>query len=232
MTTIELIRRRNLLINMRTAFLPKEYQEVEWIGASSSGPYIQTSVSLTNGPARLCLKYSCAHGGDYGRDYFGVRSGSRTGQQGFMIKVNSNRTDFLASSGNNSNPNAGIAETSIPYTSNSIVEVDALVSAGNAENGTITATFTVNGITETVTNAGATADNTQQALSIFGSVAAVQRPKGKIFGPAKAWNDGSLVLCAVPCYRKADGVIGMYDTVNKVFYTNAGTGSFTKGADV
>lgn len=36
----------------------------------------------------------------------------------------------------------------------------------------------------------------------------------------------------IPCYRKSDGVIGLYDTVEGDFYTNIGTGSFTKGADV
>lgn len=36
----------------------------------------------------------------------------------------------------------------------------------------------------------------------------------------------------VPCYRKADDVIGFYDIVNDVFYTNAGTGTFGKGPDV
>lgn len=36
----------------------------------------------------------------------------------------------------------------------------------------------------------------------------------------------------VPCYRKSDGEIGMYDTVSKTFYTNGGTGTFLKGADV
>lgn len=34
------------------------------------------------------------------------------------------------------------------------------------------------------------------------------------------------------CYRKADGVIGMYDVENDVFYTNDGTGGFTKGQDI
>lgn len=36
----------------------------------------------------------------------------------------------------------------------------------------------------------------------------------------------------IPCYRKSDGEIGMYDTVTDTFYTNAGTGTFTKGADI
>lgn len=36
----------------------------------------------------------------------------------------------------------------------------------------------------------------------------------------------------VPCYRKSDGEIGMYDTVSQTFYTNQGTGTFLKGEDV
>ena len=45
-------------------------------------------------------------------------------------------------------------------------------------------------------------------------------------------DDGILIADFVPCYRKSDGEIGMYDTVSKTFYTNAGTGTFLKGADV
>lgn len=41
-----------------------------------------------------------------------------------------------------------------------------------------------------------------------------------------------LICSLIPCYRKSDGVIGMYDTVRKLFLTNTGSGSFTKGADV
>ena len=36
----------------------------------------------------------------------------------------------------------------------------------------------------------------------------------------------------VPCYRIADSVIGLYDLVNDVFYTNSGSGTFTKWNDV
>lgn len=36
----------------------------------------------------------------------------------------------------------------------------------------------------------------------------------------------------IPCYRKADSVIGMYDNVNNRFLTNQGTGIFTVGSDV
>lgn len=48
----------------------------------------------------------------------------------------------------------------------------------------------------------------------------------------KFWEWEVLVRDFVPCYRKSDNVIWMYDKVNKVFYTNSGSGSFTKWPDV
>lgn len=45
----------------------------------------------------------------------------------------------------------------------------------------------------------------------------------------RLYDEGTLVRNLVPCYRKTDSVIGMYDLVNDTFYTNAGTGAFGKG---
>ena len=45
------------------------------------------------------------------------------------------------------------------------------------------------------------------------------------------YNDTTLALALVPCYRKSDNVAGLYDLVNNVFYTNAGSGVFAVGAD-
>lgn len=41
-----------------------------------------------------------------------------------------------------------------------------------------------------------------------------------------------LVQDFIPCYRKSDNVIWMYDLVGKQFYTNSWTWTFSKGADV
>lgn len=46
------------------------------------------------------------------------------------------------------------------------------------------------------------------------------------------FDNGTLVRNFVPCYRKADNVAGLYDLVNGVFYTNAGTGTFIVGGNV
>ena len=54
---------------------------------------------------------------------------------------------------------------------------------------------------------------------------------GKIYN-AKIYNGDSLVRDFVPCYRKEDNVIGMYDLISNTFYTNSGTGDFEKGQDV
>ena len=57
-------------------------------------------------------------------------------------------------------------------------------------------------------------------------------PNGTKIQYLKMWQDGTLIRDLVPCYRTLDNEIGLYDLVNDVFYTNSGSGSFTKGNDV
>lgn len=45
-------------------------------------------------------------------------------------------------------------------------------------------------------------------------------------------SSGSVFADLVPCYRRADGIIGMFDMIAGVFHTNGGTGTFTKGEDL
>lgn len=53
----------------------------------------------------------------------------------------------------------------------------------------------------------------------------------KVFSCAIYYNDEKIGNY-VPCYRKSDGEIGLYDSINDIFYTNQGTGVFIKGPDV
>jgi len=48
----------------------------------------------------------------------------------------------------------------------------------------------------------------------------------------KLWENNIIVRDFIPCYRNSDGEIGLYDSINDIFYTNQGTGVFTKGNDV
>lgn len=52
-----------------------------------------------------------------------------------------------------------------------------------------------------------------------------------IYG-ARITQGSEIVREYIPCYRKSDGEIGLYETFTGQFLTNAGTGTFTKGADV
>lgn len=48
----------------------------------------------------------------------------------------------------------------------------------------------------------------------------------------RLYKDGEVAFDGIPCYRKSDNVVGLYDLVSKEFLVNAGTGSFTAGPDV
>lgn len=48
----------------------------------------------------------------------------------------------------------------------------------------------------------------------------------------KIYDGRTLQRDMVPCYRKLDNEIGMYDFVTETFFTNQGSGTFTKGSDV
>lgn len=54
---------------------------------------------------------------------------------------------------------------------------------------------------------------------------------GKLYN-CMIYDNDVLVRNFIPAKRNSDGVVGMYDTVNGVFYTNAGTGSFIAGAEI
>ena len=48
----------------------------------------------------------------------------------------------------------------------------------------------------------------------------------------KRYDSWVLTQDMIPCYRKSDSVIGLYDLVNNQFYTNAWTWTFSKWSDV
>lgn len=54
---------------------------------------------------------------------------------------------------------------------------------------------------------------------------------GKLYS-AKIYDGEKMIRHYIPCYRKSDNVIGVYDIVNDKFYTNEGTGNFSKGKNV
>ena len=69
---------------------------------------------------------------------------------------------------------------------------------------------------------------TERNLEIFRSYNENRYGKYKLYS-MKMYNNGTLIRNFIPCYRNADSVIGLYDLVNDVFYTNQGTGTFSRG---
>jgi hypothetical protein len=52
------------------------------------------------------------------------------------------------------------------------------------------------------------------------------------FYSIKISQGGDVIREYIPCYRKSDGVIGLYEMFTGQFLTNAGEGEFSKGADI
>ena len=68
-------------------------------------------------------------------------------------------------------------------------------------------------------------------LYLFRANGAATTRQNKIY-MCDLYDEGVIVKQFIPCYRKSDNEPGMYDLVNDVFYTNAGSGSFVVGGNV
>jgi len=93
------------------------------------------------------------------------------------------------------------------------------------------ATWTVDG--NTITTSGRNKDTTYP-IYLFGRCSngtASKMSSIKVYSYKHIRNNVA-IADLIPCYRKIDNVAGMYDVVNGVFYTNAGTGKFNVGADI
>ena len=91
--------------------------------------------------------------------------------------------------------------------------------------------ITVNNFTKTWTETAfqSTADLTLLACNTNGTVA--NGVSAKLYS-CKIYDNGTLIRDFYPCVRRADNVVGLWDRVNKTFYTNAGSGTFTAGAEI
>ena len=190
-------------------WLPSEYQKVEWIEAQD-GPAINTLNALTENSEIWC-----------GIQRVGQQAGATAGYFG-------KTTPSILMAGTIIN---FARQTSATF-SNS---VDVLTSQIHAIilnktsftlDGTVKATFSGDLLTITTTRhmmifAWPQDDNDTPYNVCWARCSYFQ-----------IYDNGALQNNLVPCYRKSDSVIGMYDTAVGAFRTNVGSGSFTKGADV
>ena len=189
--------------------LPNEYQEVEYI-ESTGTQYIDTGIIGKNG-IRILAKMGWR---TLSNQLFGSRKD--TGSTRFFVTYYGSRIDFGY---------GGDVLTDVFPQTGQIYEIDFDVT-GSQYN------FGVDGTYKT----GRTAElDTECNVFIFGS----NRPfttnqlSKSIFKSMTITNaNGETLRDFIPCYRKSDEEIGLYDTVSKSFFVNSGTGTFTKGQNI
>lgn len=192
--------------------LPSEFQEVEWI-EPTYGAYINTGISTMNGVISTFDFGLTSSNLTYGVSYVMLNYGASYGQ---FFGKNSN-TSLL---GLNNSTGQFSNELSFYLSKQNLViawdEIHTVATLSGSESISHTRASAANHRTLTI---GSSVNNGNSIQTL----------------PTRFYNfknTGNANQDFVPCYRKADGTIGMYELISKTFFTNSGSGSFTKGADV
>lgn len=204
----------------RASAMPSAYQQVEWVEAGMNiGAYIDLGIKYSEGAT---VKIQIMADGNYSQCY------------AFGAAENSGKTRFMISAPYS---NAYKAYCYFTRGGNYASLVSTLQNGCNLlkfsiKNGTSRAENLTDGYTGTLT--ADTYSMTAPLLLFAQHYNGSPRFGGaRRIGTFEYYDKDDVLICSLlPCYRKSDGVIGMYDTVRQQFLTNVGSGSFTKGADV
>lgn len=206
MTLME--RRRALMAAKKRGGLPSEYQQVEWIGFNGNCWLELGAMSNQNPGFDADFLIESRHN-IYGPHLIGSADNLLTfvprGTHNGLIALNGTSNEVL--------PNFATNQRYAVSARNGVAEMNGIQYQLSAGAVTSSSAMFVSAYA---------ANKTNLDFHLF----------GKIYGSLKIYDGNAEVFKLVPCYRKADSVIGMYDLVSKTFFTNAGIGTFTKGADV
>lgn len=199
--------------------LPAAYQQVEWIrntpGSTTTGQYLDLGFAFDTA-ATIYLHYRQETGSAY---IFGAAESS--GKYRCMITGTTTDEMFYGSNGSAFIAVAltgGVAEYDVKYELRKGAFKVTNYITGESNTSTTHTAYTM------TRNLVLFAQNYNTAIRYSGQT--------KFYSFQYYDKDDKLICDLIPCYRKSDGEIGMYDAARKIFLTNAGTGSFTKGADV
>ena len=208
--------------------LPAAYRQLEYI-ETGGGPYIDTGVKASDysGGIRYCFRgcalgYLAAANNNY---LFGCLNSSKRSGNASLHTGNKCLSVYL--SGNSA---ALLKSSELPALGTDFEFILTATSAAAAS-----ASATLNGTQLTV---GYTPTNSAMPeaniwlLHCNGVGASSQPLWGRLRSFTMDKPDGTPIRCFIPCQRKADSVVGLYDTVSGAFFTNAGTGAFTAGPEV
>ena len=189
--------------------LPSEYQEVSYIQTSGT-QYIDTGMVLEK-TCNVELKIS-------NLTYANTKIfGSRTSATSNNFSVISTATSLVCDFYNYNNNRLTVSTP---------IEEPITIKVGNSG-------LQINDTIQHITNyANFTTPGNAYIFNASGTYPAGYTNASMRLYYCKIWDGDDLVRNFVPCYRKSDNVIGLYDLANNEFYTNAGTGDFTKGANV
>lgn len=215
----ELMRRRRALMGMQKSGgrLPAEYQEVEYIDGHN-GPAIDTGISATiDTVLKFCFKRTADV--SYANPYPAM-FGSIAPKYVMSYRANFDFDNVYISIGGmtDKQPNpqtdfsSGFHDIEISSTA---YKVDGVTTASYAQ-----PTFT---------------PDPNGKIYVFGRCSTSYTLERQCSGQFKYFQiyQGGLLVCdLVPCYRKSDSVVGMYDLVAQAFRTNIGIGTFTKGGNI
>lgn len=199
--------------------IPSEYQEVEWIQAGNAvGAYINLGFTFDT-DATIKLGMYCV---DTNPSYiFGAAESS--GKYRCMISApyGGGRDAYVYGFNGSSYINTNVAIV------DGFNDLEYTLKAGVCRIKNLTNGKSYSG---TNTEFAMTSNLLLFAQNYNGSVRYGAYRKISYF---KYYDKNDTLICdLVPCYRKSDGVIGMYDIVRNIFLTNVGSGTFTKGANV
>ena len=198
------------------ASVPNEYQQVEYI-SSSGTQYIDTGVASGNNNLAVQIKYSWNSLPADNTDAAVFGSYSSENHAATRIMNNGNSITYF-----NLNNRAGTPlRNNFLRTVNTVYEESIVRFGDTVHYKSNDAVFTRNNPTAGTDfsgNIAIFAQNTSGAL----------KSSIKLYY-MKIYNGTTLVRDFVPCIRKSDNVVGLYDTVNGTFYTNSGSGTFTAG---
>lgn len=193
--------------------LPAEFQEVEYI--ESSGTQYINGLLATNLYDKIVMKMSVSSWVEANNGY-DIFVGARQSSLYNLLRRDGGNTTFSLVFGNT--------------LSGSSISLDTIYDIV-IEYGTDTQKMRVN---ETDYQKSGSRKEVTLDSYIFGANQnnAPYRLSAMKLYACKFYNGTTLLRDFIPCYRKADNVIGLYDLVNGVFYTNAGTGTFIVGGNV
>ena len=203
-----------------TGGLPSEYQQIDYIYApSGNGAYIDLGIQYAHGCTfEIGWVYT-----DNNIQIFGATD--TTGTYRCLLSAHFDNRPGSSYYGTSNNQFINIFYPQNDTTIGKLIKQKVVYKSGNNQ-----------GYTEDL-DTGEKISFTIQDYTISNNLYLLgQNYKGNYRGNGlkqisyfKYWdNNENLLRDMIPCYRKSDNVIGMYDKVSNTFLTNAGTGTFYK----